>query len=117
MVGREDCVFVLYDRSFTRSVMHNNVFASPTPHQNTGKTTEQAEIVRWFLTMTTPRQMFWLTQIVLKSLKINLSETTLFRAWHEDAPELYNKCGASLRKVFNTMTDTSKRFSTVGVVV
>lgn len=57
--------------------------------------------------------MFWLTQIILKNLKINLSETTVFRAWHPDAPEYYNKCGASLRKVFNTMTDTAKRFATV----
>lgn len=42
-----------------------------------------------------------------------MSETTLFRAWHPDALEYYNKCGASLRSVFDTMTDPSKDFATV----
>ncbi|KAL6769116.1 LIG4 [Auxenochlorella protothecoides x Auxenochlorella symbiontica] len=77
-----------------------------------GRTNDQAEIVRWLFTMTTPKQMFWLTQIILKNLRINMSETTLFKAWHPDAVEYYNKCGASLRAVFNTMIDPSTHFDT-----
>jgi len=68
----------------------------------------QAGIIRWFLKRATPLQMRWICDIILKNVKIGASETTIFKAWHPDAQDVYNNCGMSLRKVFNEMTDRSK---------
>jgi DNA ligase 4 len=47
--------------------------------------------------------MYWLTQIILKHLKVNASEATFFKVWHPQAQDYYNTTGMSLRAVFNNM--------------
>ena len=65
---------------------------------------EQAPILRYFTRNCTPRQLKWLTQIILKDMKHGTGETLIFKAWHSDAQDVYDNT-MNFRKVFNELTD------------
>ncbi|KAL4438716.1 hypothetical protein ABPG77_006320 [Micractinium sp. CCAP 211/92] len=75
------------------------------------ETEHQAKVIRHLFTVTTPEQMAWIVQIILKNLKINCSDTTILKAWHKDAFEYFNNSGMDMEFIFNEMIDDSKRFS------
>ncbi|KDD74401.1 hypothetical protein H632_c1341p0, partial [Helicosporidium sp. ATCC 50920] len=80
--------------------------------KHAGKSEPQAKILRTLMSQTTPRQMFWLTQIIIKKLKIGTSETTIFELWHPDATAYFNRCGSRIRAVFNDLVDPRSRVDT-----
>ncbi|PRW33324.1 DNA ligase 4 [Chlorella sorokiniana] len=73
-------------------------------------TDRRCQILRRLLTRCTPEMAFYLAQIILRELKINLSQEYAFRWWHADAQQLFN-CTTSAAAVFNTLTDPGKRIS------
>jgi DNA ligase-4 len=56
-------------------------------------------VLRQLLTCTTARQQKWLVRVILRDLKLGMSEKTILRVLHEDAEEYYN-ITSSLRKVW-----------------
>ena len=75
-----------------------------------GSIQQQANVIRWLFNHTTPRQMYWIAQIILgERLKLGTSETKILKTWHPDAQEVFDNSGMSLRKVFNELVDPSKR--------
>lgn len=76
-----------------------------------GNNEEQATIFRRLMATTTPEQMAWIVQIILKNLKINCAEGSFLKTWHPDAEEYYNNSGMDLRYIFNDMIKPSERFS------
>ena len=52
--------------------------------------------------------MFWITQVILKDVKIGYGETAVLRHYHQDAVDLYNLC-CDLRRVCETLAVRSER--------
>ena len=52
--------------------------------------------------------MFWITQVILKDVKIGYGETAVLRHYHQDAVDLYNLC-CDLRRVCETLAARSER--------
>lgn len=72
-----------------------------------GDPAKQGAVLCKFALRCSSRQCFWLTQIILKSLKLGVSEKTIFKTWHPDAEEYFNAT-MSLKAVFNEMIDPSR---------
>lgn len=64
----------------------------------------------------TAYEMKWIIRIILKDLKIGVSETLVFEVFHEDATELYN-ITSSLFLVCNQLRDPAVRTSHQGVAL
>eukprot|EP00117_Sycon_ciliatum_P015809 scpid30038/ scgid15513/ DNA ligase 4; DNA ligase IV; Polydeoxyribonucleotide synthase [ATP] 4 len=77
-----------------------------------GSTTKDKAAVKQalqqMLRKTTALQQKWLIRIILKELKLGLSETSAFKVFHPDAEELYNVCN-NLKKVCEDLHDLSTR--------
>ncbi|KAF0520638.1 ATP-dependent DNA ligase [Gigaspora margarita] len=67
-------------------------------------------IIRHFFTKCTAIEQKWIIRIILKELKIGMSEKTIFSAFHPDASSLFNVC-SDLRKVCSELQDPHKRFT------
>ncbi|KAL4853400.1 Dynamin-related protein 5A [Chlorella vulgaris] len=76
-----------------------------------GKTDEQAVIFRELMQKTTPDQMYWIVQIILRNLKINVGVNTLLKAWHPNAEAYWNNRN-NLEYIFNEMIDEQKAYDT-----
>ncbi|KAL4440149.1 hypothetical protein ABPG75_003150 [Micractinium tetrahymenae] len=76
-----------------------------------GDMKRQAETLRGLMMATTPEQMAYIVQIVLKDLKINCREKTLLKCWHPDAFNFFNSSGMDLKVIFNEMIDEAQRHS------
>jgi DNA ligase 4 len=70
-----------------------------------GSRQEQANILTYLIRRATPRQLKWLTQIILKNMKHGCGERVFFNVWHPDAQAYYDSHGMSLRAVFNDLKD------------
>lgn len=79
-----------------------------------GNQEKQIPVMRYFLTHCTPRQLKWITQIILKNMKHGAGETMIFSVWHPDGQELYDST-MSLRRVFNELTDKDTPANSTGV--
>ena len=64
--------------------------------------------MRALLDATDATQMFWITQVILKDVKIGYGETAILRHYHQDAVDLYNLC-CDLRRVCETLAVRSER--------
>ncbi|CAG8658863.1 19827_t:CDS:10, partial [Dentiscutata erythropus] len=71
---------------------------------------ESRIIIRNFFTKCTAIEQKWIIRIILKELKIGMSEKTIFSAFHPDASSLFNVC-SDLRKVCSELQDPYKRFT------
>ena len=69
---------------------------------------EKAAVMRALLDATDATQMFWITQVILKDVKIGYGETAVLRHYHQDAVDLYNLC-CDLRRVCETLAVRSER--------
>ena len=69
---------------------------------------EKAAVMRALLDATDATQMFWITQVILKDVKIGYGETAILRHYHQDAVDLYNLC-CDLRRVCETLAVRSER--------
>ncbi|EFN52891.1 hypothetical protein CHLNCDRAFT_138420 [Chlorella variabilis] len=77
-----------------------------------GNFNEQANILRGLMQVTSPDQMAWIVQIILKNLKINVGEGKVLKTWHKDAETYYNQSGMDLEHIFNEMVATSENYAT-----
>ncbi|CAG8496985.1 36241_t:CDS:10, partial [Racocetra persica] len=71
---------------------------------------ESRIIIRHFFTKCTAIEQKWIIRIILKELKIGMSEKTIFSIFHPDASSLFNVC-SDLRKVCSELQDPFKRFT------
>ena len=76
--------------------------------------TARAQILTTMVRESTAYEMKWIIRIILKDLKIGLSEAQVFEAFHEDATEMYN-ITSSLYLVCNQLRDPTVRTSHQGV--
>lgn len=74
----------------------------------------RAQILTALVREATAYEMKWIIRIILKDLKIGLSEAQVFEAFHEDATEMYN-ITSSLFLVCNQLRDPTVRTSHQGV--
>ncbi|KAJ3173835.1 DNA ligase (ATP) [Geranomyces variabilis] len=53
---------------------------------------ERKEILQWFFKNCTPMEQTWIARIILKELKLGISEKTILNLWHPDGVEKFNVC-------------------------
>ena len=54
-------------------------------------------------------QVKWLVLIIMKDLKLGMSEATVLKHFHPDAKDLFDVC-CDLRNVCETLKDRTRRF-------
>ena len=69
---------------------------------------EKVKVLKWLLRRTTAREQKWLVRIILKELKIGLSEKTILTTFHPDALDLF-QATSSISKVATELSDPLKR--------
>lgn len=74
----------------------------------------RSQILTTLVREATAYEMKWIVRIILKDLKIGISEALVFEVFHEDATELYN-ITSSLYLVCNQLRDPSVRTSHQGI--
>ncbi|EFJ24951.1 hypothetical protein SELMODRAFT_414166 [Selaginella moellendorffii] len=70
---------------------------------------EKSKVLAEFINKTNPVEMKWLVMIILKDLKLGISEKTVFKEFHPDADEVYNKT-CDLKLVCEKLVDPKVRF-------
>ena len=74
------------------------------------KINDKANLLRVLLVKyTTAQEQQWIVRIILKDLKISMSEKTVLNSFHEDALELF-QYNSSLKKVCDIIVDRSKKY-------
>ena len=68
-------------------------------HACEGSADGQVEILKWFMERTTPQQMMWLVQVILRNVKVMLSEHDVLECWSNDAVDQFYDLGWSLEEV------------------
>lgn len=61
----------------------------------------QVSIIKWLLERTTSSHMAWLVQVILKHVKIHITETELLEEWSDDGVEKYCSYGWQLSDVLD----------------
>lgn len=69
---------------------------------------DKLSILKWMLRKTTANEQKWFVRIILKELKMGLSEKTVLNTFHPDALDLY-QATSSLKKVANQLNDPNVR--------
>ncbi|ORY90116.1 ATP dependent DNA ligase domain-domain-containing protein [Leucosporidium creatinivorum] len=69
---------------------------------------KQAKILKECIAKMTPMEMKWFIRIILRDLKVGVSERTVFGALHPDAMHLFNTC-SDIKKVCWTLWDPDYR--------
>jgi DNA ligase-4 len=80
------------------------LFASTTCRE--AKTAVLTELI----SKTNAREMKWIVNIILKDLKMGISEKTIFSEFHPDAEDIFNVT-CDLRAVCEKLNDRTKRFA------
>jgi hypothetical protein len=62
------------------------------------------------ISKTNAREMKWIVNIILKDLKMGISEKTIFSEFHPDAEDIFNVT-CDLRAVCEKLNDRTKRFA------
>jgi hypothetical protein len=70
-------------------------------HSFEGSADGQIEIIKWFIERTTPQQMMWLVQVILRNVKVALSEHDVLECWSNDAVDQFYDLGWSLEEVLD----------------
>jgi DNA ligase-4 len=58
----------------------------------------------------TPNEQKWIVRLILKHIKMSVSQETIMKLFHEDAVELFNVC-SSLKKICVQLLDPNVRHS------
>ena len=75
---------------------------------------EKMKILQKIIMNCSPIEQKWLVRIILKDLKIGLSEKTIFDFFHEDANLLFNLT-CNLKEICDKLKDPSKRMEGMSV--
>ncbi|TPX53672.1 hypothetical protein CcCBS67573_g09676 [Chytriomyces confervae] len=67
---------------------------------------DRKAVISYFINRLTPTEHKWLARIILKDMKLGITEKTLFDTWHPEAQDLYN-ITSSLTRVANDLSDLS----------
>lgn len=73
---------------------------------------KKAEILRGIMQRATSRQMYWITQIILKKIHFGIGDKSILKEWHPSALKYYNNAGMDLKAVFNDITEYTQLVST-----
>ncbi|KND05166.1 DNA ligase I, ATP-dependent (dnl1) [Spizellomyces punctatus DAOM BR117] len=65
---------------------------------------ERRDIIRYFFLNCTPMEQMWIARMILKDLKLGISENTVLGLWHPDALEHFNVT-SDLAKVTHDLPD------------
>ncbi|KAJ3032631.1 DNA ligase (ATP), partial [Rhizophlyctis rosea] len=71
---------------------------------------ERKEVVQYFFKECTPKEQMWIARIILKELKLGISEATILALYHPDALDLFNVC-SDLAQVTAQLKDPTKRLA------
>ncbi|CAG8445348.1 10309_t:CDS:10 [Ambispora leptoticha] len=71
---------------------------------------ESQKVIRYFFDNFSPDEQKWIIRIILKELKLGMSEKSVFQVYHPDAEDLFNVC-SSLKKVCDDLQDPSVRLT------
>ncbi|KAJ3046908.1 DNA ligase (ATP), partial [Rhizophlyctis rosea] len=71
---------------------------------------ERKEVVSYFFKECSPKEQMWLARIILKELKLGISEKTILDLYHPDALDLFNVC-SDLAQVTSQLKDPTKRLA------
>ncbi|ORX53424.1 ATP-dependent DNA ligase [Piromyces finnis] len=77
---------------------------------------QQKDCMRSFYTSLTPLEQKWIVRIILKDLKIGLTENSILNIYHPDALNMFNVC-SDLYEVVESLNDSSKRIEINGLSV
>ncbi|ORX43006.1 DNA ligase/mRNA capping enzyme [Anaeromyces robustus] len=77
---------------------------------------QQKDCIRSFYTTLTPLEQKWIVRIILKDLKIGLTENSILNIYHPDALNMFNVC-SDLYEVVESLNDSSKRIEIEGLSV
>jgi len=77
---------------------------------------QQKDCIRIFYASLTPLEQKWIVRIILKDLKIGLTENSILNIYHPDALNMFNVC-SDLYEVVENLNDTSKRIEIEGLSV
>ncbi|DBA75732.1 TPA: hypothetical protein ACH3X1_010149 [Trebouxia sp. C0004] len=69
---------------------------------------EKTAVLQWLVQRSSARMLKWITQIILKDLKIGMSDKSVLRDFHPDAEDLYNVT-MDLSTVCKELRDRNKR--------
>jgi DNA ligase-4 len=71
---------------------------------------EKEKVLKTMLRRTTALEQKWIVRIILKELKIGLSEKSILNYFHEDAVDYFNVT-SSLRKVCEDLNTPTKKLA------
>ncbi|KAJ3008763.1 DNA ligase (ATP) [Thoreauomyces humboldtii] len=75
---------------------------------------DRRDIIKWFFQHCTPMEQSWIARVILKDLKLGISEHTILNIWHPDGLEKFNVCN-DLSEVTSTLRDPRKRLDQTDV--
>ncbi|CAB4409290.1 ATP-dependent DNA ligase [Rhizophagus irregularis] len=77
---------------------------------------EYQKVIRHFFNDYTAMEQKWIIRIILKELKIGISEKSIFSLFHPDASNLFNVC-SDLRKVCEDLSDPHTRLQISDIIL
>ncbi|KAI9356237.1 ATP dependent DNA ligase domain-containing protein [Zopfochytrium polystomum] len=77
---------------------------------------ERQSIIQFFATNCSATEQKWLSRIILKEMKMGITEHSIFQVWHPEAEDLYNVT-SNLAKVAHDLNDLSVSLKTNDVVL
>jgi DNA ligase-4 len=80
------------------------------------KTEDQVKVIQRFYDNMSSKELKWIIRIIIRSMRIGVTERTLLACWHPDAPARFNVT-SNLKRVCWELHDVSYRLSEVEVSV
>ncbi|KAA8904713.1 hypothetical protein TRICI_005410 [Trichomonascus ciferrii] len=80
------------------------------------KTEDQVKVIQKFYDSMSSKELKWIIRIIVRSMRIGVTERTLLACWHPDAPARFNVT-SNLKRVCWELHDVSYRLSEVEVSV
>ncbi|ORX59718.1 ATP-dependent DNA ligase [Hesseltinella vesiculosa] len=112
-----DFAMIVYETVFPRSTVTtptktvedvNQLLDELGRIENTSTHANQVAIFRRVVDAYTPMEQRWLVRIILRDLKIGLSDNSIFDVYHPDARDMYS-VSSNLKFVCDSLMDESKR--------
>ncbi|KAI9276267.1 ATP dependent DNA ligase domain-containing protein [Sporodiniella umbellata] len=70
----------------------------------------QVVVLKQIINTYTPGQIYWIIRIIVKDLKIGMTENTILTAFHKNAKDAFD-CGQDLYYICKELADVSAKFS------
>ncbi|KAJ3104667.1 DNA ligase (ATP) [Phlyctochytrium bullatum] len=77
---------------------------------------ERKAVIGFFATHCGPVEQKWIARIIMKEMKLGVTQTTVFRVWHPEAEDMFNVC-SSLQRVATQLKDLKAVWATKDVIL